>query len=225
MNIQDWFPLGWAGFISLQSKGLSRVFSNTIGKRQFFGTQLWSNSHIHIWLLEKSQLRLYGPLSANWRLCFLIHCLGLPWLPFQGASIFSSHGCSHHPQWFWSPRKENLSLLPLFPPSIFHEVIGSNAMILVFWCWVLRCCESNTHSVETWLLISFQASMTWLPFSLVTLGSSSYSSWWALRSGGRTTHTLTTVLFFTFSVVFNKLHEMLSWNRLYVMTLPNCRLM
>ena len=57
MNIQDWFPLGWTGWISLQSKGLSRVFSNTtVQKHQFFGTQLslWYNSHIHIWLLEKS---------------------------------------------------------------------------------------------------------------------------------------------------------------------------
>ena len=56
MNIQDWFPLGLTGWISLQSKGLSRVFSNTtVQKQQFFGTQpsLWSNSHIHIWLLEK----------------------------------------------------------------------------------------------------------------------------------------------------------------------------
>ena len=41
MNIQDWSPLGWTGWISLQSKGLSRVFSNTtIQKHQFFGTQL-----------------------------------------------------------------------------------------------------------------------------------------------------------------------------------------
>ena len=41
MNIQDWFPLGWTGWISLQSKGLSRVFSNTtVQKNQFFGTQL-----------------------------------------------------------------------------------------------------------------------------------------------------------------------------------------
>ena len=50
MNIQGWFPLGWAGWISLQSKGLSRVFSNTtVQKHQFFGTQLslWTNSHIH----------------------------------------------------------------------------------------------------------------------------------------------------------------------------------
>ena len=56
INIQDWSPLGWTGWISLQSKGLSRVFSNpTVQKYQFLGAQLslWSNSNIHIWLLEK----------------------------------------------------------------------------------------------------------------------------------------------------------------------------
>ena len=56
MNIQNWFPLGWTGWISLLSKGFSRVFSNTTDqKHQFFGAQLslWSNSHIHTWLLEK----------------------------------------------------------------------------------------------------------------------------------------------------------------------------
>ena len=56
-NIQDWFPLGWTGWISLKSKELSRVFSNTtVQKHQFLGTQLslWSNSHIHTWPLEKS---------------------------------------------------------------------------------------------------------------------------------------------------------------------------
>ena len=55
MNIQDWFPLGLTGLISLQSNGLSRVFSNTtVKKQQFFSTQLssWSNSHIHTWLLK-----------------------------------------------------------------------------------------------------------------------------------------------------------------------------
>ena len=56
MNTQDWFPLGWTGWISLQSKGLSRVFFNTsVQNHQFFSTQLssQSNSHIHTWLLEK----------------------------------------------------------------------------------------------------------------------------------------------------------------------------
>ena len=57
MNIQNRFPLGWTGWISLQSKGLSRVFSNTtVQKHQFFSTQLssQSNSHIHIWPWKKN---------------------------------------------------------------------------------------------------------------------------------------------------------------------------
>ena len=56
MNIQGWFPLGLTDLISLLSKGLTRVFSNsTVQKHQFFGSQffLWSKSHIHTWLLEK----------------------------------------------------------------------------------------------------------------------------------------------------------------------------
>ena len=68
MNIHDWFPLGWTGWTSLQSKGLSRLFSNTtVQKHQFFSTQfsLYSNSHIHTWLLEKPWLWLYGPLLAK----------------------------------------------------------------------------------------------------------------------------------------------------------------
>ena len=56
LPIQGWFPLGWTGWISLQSKELSRVFSNTtVQKHQFFCPQLslWSSSHIHTWPLEK----------------------------------------------------------------------------------------------------------------------------------------------------------------------------
>ena len=56
MNTQDWSPLGWTGWISLQSKALSRVFSNTtVQKHQFFSAQLssQSNSYIHSWPLEK----------------------------------------------------------------------------------------------------------------------------------------------------------------------------
>ena len=56
MNTQDWSPLGWTAYISLQSKGLSRVFSNTtVQKHQFFSAQLssQSNSHIYTWPQEK----------------------------------------------------------------------------------------------------------------------------------------------------------------------------
>ena len=68
MIIQEGFPLRLTGWISLQSKGLSRVFSNTtVQKHQFFSTlfSLWSNSHIYTWLLEKGYLWLDGPLSAK----------------------------------------------------------------------------------------------------------------------------------------------------------------
>ena len=66
MNIQDWFPLGLTDLISLQSKGLSTVFT-TVQKHQFFSAQLslWSDSYIHTLLLEKPQLWLDGPLSAK----------------------------------------------------------------------------------------------------------------------------------------------------------------
>ena len=55
MNTQDWPPLWWTGWISLQSKGLSRVFNTMVKKHQFFGAQLssQSDSHIHTWPLEK----------------------------------------------------------------------------------------------------------------------------------------------------------------------------
>ena len=68
LNIQGWFPLGLTGFISLQSKRLSGVFSSTtVWKYQLFGAQpsLWSNSHIHTWLLEKPQISLDGSLLAR----------------------------------------------------------------------------------------------------------------------------------------------------------------
>ena len=63
MNTQDWSPLGWTSWVSLQSKGLSRVFSNsTVQKHPFFSTQLSSQSSCHIrkWWLEKPELWLDG---------------------------------------------------------------------------------------------------------------------------------------------------------------------
>ena len=67
-NTQGWSPSEWTCWISLQSKGLLRVFSNTtVEKHQFFSAQLssQSNSHIHTWPLEKPQPWLDGPLLAK----------------------------------------------------------------------------------------------------------------------------------------------------------------
>ena len=79
LNTQDWYALGWTGWISLQSKGLSRVFSNTtVQKHQFFIAQLssQSNSHIHTWPLEKPQPWLDGLLLAKQCLWFVIFYQG-----------------------------------------------------------------------------------------------------------------------------------------------------
>ena len=73
MNTQDWSPLGWTTWISLQSKGLERVFSNTtVQKHQFFGTQLssQSNSHIHIRYINGAQLTSsYDVVSMKHIIC------------------------------------------------------------------------------------------------------------------------------------------------------------
>ena len=79
LNTQDWSPLGWTCWISLQSKRLSSVFSNTtVQKHQFFVTKLssHSNSHIHTWPLKKPYPWLDGPLLAKQCLCFLLCYLG-----------------------------------------------------------------------------------------------------------------------------------------------------
>ena len=80
LSIQGWFPLGWTGWISLQSKGLSRVFSSTtIWKQQFFGAQLslWSNSHIHTMTTGKTiALTRWTFVGKVMFLLFNICCLG-----------------------------------------------------------------------------------------------------------------------------------------------------
>ena len=104
MNIQDWFLLGLTGLVSLQSEGLSRVFSNTTTwKHQFFDLlyapsltsmhDYWKNCS-----LEYTDVCLQRNVS-------LICCLGWSLLLFPGASVFWFHHCSHHLRWFWSPRK------------------------------------------------------------------------------------------------------------------------
>ena len=103
INIRGWFTLGLTGLISFQSKGLSSVFSNTtVQKHQSFGAQppLWSNSHIHIWLLVKPQLGLSRPLLqsyvsafnalSNFVTAFLprCKCLLISWLQSPSTVIF-----------------------------------------------------------------------------------------------------------------------------------------
>ena len=91
MNIQNWFPLGWTGWISMQSKGLLRISSNTtVQKHQFFGAQLFLGSISHAYMTTGKTIALTRRtfVSKVMSLCFLISCLGWSQLFFQGAIIF-----------------------------------------------------------------------------------------------------------------------------------------
>ena len=134
MNTQDWSPLGWTGWISLQSEGLSRVFSNTtVQKHQFFCIQLslWSNSHPYMTtgktialtrrtFVGKVMSLLFNMLSRL-VIAFLPRrkCLLISWLQSWSAVILK-------------PRKIKSATVS---PSICYEVMGPDAMILVFECW------------------------------------------------------------------------------------------
>ena len=125
LNIQGWIPLELTGLISVLFKGL--IFSSTIQKHcqhsAFFTAQL-----SHTWPLEKPQLWLHRPSSVKWCLCFLICCLGLSYLFFQGASALI---------WLQSPsavilepKKINLVTASTLSPSTCHEAIEMDAMLI-----------------------------------------------------------------------------------------------
>ena len=118
VNIQDWFPLGLTGLISLLSKGLSRVFpSTTLQKHQFFNC-LWSNTHIHTWLLEKPYLWLMWTF-VNKMMSLLLNTLSTFVITFLPKS------------------KCYLILWLQSPPALILVVIA----VSYFWC------HGNTYTV------------------------------------------------------------------------------
>ena len=135
MNIQDWFPLGWTGLTALLSKGLLRVFSNTtVQKCQFFSAQLslWSNFHIRTWLLENHSFAYITFVGKVISLLFnMLFRLVITFLPRSKLLLIS---------WLQSPsaviletKKIKSLTVSIVSPSICHEVMGPNAMILAFW--------------------------------------------------------------------------------------------
>ena len=133
MKIQDWFPLGWTGWIFLQSKGLSRVFSSTtIQKHLFFGTQpsLWSSSHYLFTTSGKSIALTVQTFAGKVMSLFLTQYLGLSKLFSQGVLISWLQSLSTI---ISEPKKIKSVTAPNFSSSICCEVMGLDAIILVFW--------------------------------------------------------------------------------------------
>ena len=134
MNIQDWFPLGWTGWISLQSKGLSRVFSNTtVQKHQFFGSQLslWSNSHPYMTTGKTIALTRWTFVSKIMSLLFnMLSTLVIAFLP-RSKRLLNS--------WVQSTsavileHKEIKALTALFPHLFAMKLCDQMPWSFVFW--------------------------------------------------------------------------------------------
>ena len=136
MNIQDWFPLGLIGLISLESSSLSRVFSSTTSwKHQFFSAHPSLLSNYHMWYMTTRKtialtiqtfVSKVMSLLFNWPSRFVIvflpksMCLLISWLQLPSTVISES--------------KERKSVTAsTFSPCICHEVMGLGAMVLVLW--------------------------------------------------------------------------------------------
>ena len=148
MNIQGWFPLGLTGWISLHSKGLSRVFSNTTVQSMnssalslLYGPTLTSihayrkNHSLTIWTFVGKVMSLLFNVQSRLVIAFLPRnrCLLISWLQSLSAVILV-------------PKKIKSVTVSIVSPSICHEVMGQDVMILVFWM--------NPHERELWTLSS-----------------------------------------------------------------------
>ena len=137
MNIQDWFPLGWTGWISLLSRGFSRVFSNTtVQKHQFFGTQLslWFNSHIHTLTTGKTITLTRGTFVGKvmFLLFNMLSRLVITFLPRSKHLLISR--LQSPSVVILEPKKiKSILFYSIVSPSICHEVMGWDAKILVIW--------------------------------------------------------------------------------------------
>jgi len=107
MNTQDLSPSEWTGWISLQSKGLSRVFSNTHSSKTSY---LWCSAFFtvqlsHPYMTTGKTIALTRRTFVGKVRSLLFNMLSRSHLSFQGVSVFWFHGCNQHLQWFWSPPK------------------------------------------------------------------------------------------------------------------------
>ena len=147
MNTQDWSPLGWTGWISLQSKGLSRDFSNTtVQKHPLFGAQL---SHLYMTTGKTIALTRQTFVGKVTSLLFnMMSRLVITFLPRASVLILWLQS--------WSavilepPKIKSVTVSTVFP-SIWHEVMGPDVMILVFWMLsIIAVCKF-------WRLIPYQS--------------------------------------------------------------------
>ena len=161
MNTQDWSPLRWTGWISLKSKGLSRVFSNTtVQKRQYFGTQLSIVQLSHPYTTTGKTIALTRQNFVDKVMSLLFNMLSrlvITFLPRSKHFLIS---------WLQSlsavilePRKIKSVTVSIVSPSICHEVMGPDAMIFVFWMLSFK----PAFSLSSFTLRGFLVPLHFLP--------------------------------------------------------------
>ena len=138
MNIQDWFPFGWTGWICLCSKELSRVFSNTtVQKYQFFSTQHYGPvPHLYMTTGKTIVSTIRTFVSKVISLLFnMLFRLVIAFL-LRSKHVLISWLHSPDPLILEPPKIKSVTV-SIVSPSICHEVMRPEAMIFVFECWVL----------------------------------------------------------------------------------------
>ena len=174
MNTQDWSPLGWTSWISLQSKGLSRVFSKTtVQNHQFFGLSFlysptltsihdyWKTMALTRWTFVGKVMSLLFNLLSRLVITLLPRskCLLISWLQLPFAVILE-------------PKIKPLTV-SIISPSTCHEMMGPDAMILVFWMLSFKPTFSLSSFTDSSVHGIFQArTLEW-----VTIFNSRVSSW------------------------------------------------
>ena len=188
MNIQGWIPLELAGLTSLLSKRLSRVFCTTIWKPSilqcsaFFMVQL---SHPYITTRKTVDLTVQTLVGKAMSLLFnMLSSLVIAFLPRSKHLLIS--GLQSLSAEILEPKKIKSVTASTFPPSICHEVMGPDAMILVFKCWVSsqlfpfplsffikRLFSSSSLSAIRVLSLAYRSLLIFLPANLISACDSS----------------------------------------------------
>ena len=135
MNIQGWFPLGWTGLISLQSKGLSRVFSNTtVHRHQFFSAVFFMVQLSHPYMITVQTIALTRWIFVGKVMPLLFNMLSRLVITSLPRSKHFLISWLHSPSAVMlEPKKMKFLTISIISPSIFHEVMRPNAVILVLW--------------------------------------------------------------------------------------------
>ena len=138
MNIQDWFPLGWTGWISLQSKGLLRVFSN-ITSLVMWASVLWCSAFFivpfsHPYMTTEKTIALTKQTFVGKVMSLLFNMLSRLVVAFLPRSKHLLNSWLQSPSAaILEPKKIKSVTVSIVSPSICHELMGPDAMILVFW--------------------------------------------------------------------------------------------